>query len=162
MSCTFCEVIAGMRPGWIVAATPSCLAIMDVHPVRRGHVLVIPRVHSPFLAPLPEPTQAEMFALGRRIAAAQVAAGLGESSTYLLLDGPGSSQHVPHAHLHVVPRRHGDLVAVVLVFVGRMLLSFFGRDARADDLERTAVRLREHLPVPGQRGPALTPSWAAR
>lgn len=143
--CVFCGVAAGRLPGVRVAEGDGCLAIMDLHAVRAGHVLVIPRAHASRLDGCPEAVQDELWRMARRIAAAQQAAGLGSANTYLLLDGPGTGQHVAHVHLHVVPRFPGDLVPVLMRFMARMLLSAFGRAASPDQLETIAARIRAHL-----------------
>lgn len=144
--CVFCDVAAGRLPGVRVAEGAGCLALMDLHAVRAGHVLVIPRAHASRLDGCPQAVQDELWRMARRIAAAQQAAGLGSAATYLLLDGPGTGQHVAHVHLHVVPRFPGDLVPVLMRFMGRMLLSAFGRAASPDQLQAVAARIGAHLP----------------
>lgn len=143
--CVLCAVAAGRAPAAVVARGDGCVAIMDVHPVKPGHVLVIPRGHHSGLHAYPDAAQDALFRLGRRVARAQRAAGLAEASTYLLLDGPASGQHFAHVHLHVLPRRRGDLPRILFRFVTRMLLDAFGRAARPAALEACAARIRSHL-----------------
>lgn len=143
--CVFCDIAACRVPAARVAEGDGCLAIMDLHPARPGHVLVIPRAHASRLDGCSETVQDELWRIGRRVAAAQQAAGLGDAASYLLLDGPGTGQHEAHVHLHVVPRFPGDLVPVLMRFMGRMLLSAFGRAESADRLEGVAARIRTHL-----------------
>jgi histidine triad (HIT) family protein len=144
--CAFCEVAAGRVPAALVEEGDGCIALMDLHPVRPGHVLVLPRAHASRLDGCTEEVRDELWRMARRVAAAQQAAGLAGAATYLLLDGPGTGQHLPHVHLHVVPRFPGDLVPVLTRFMGRMLLSAFGRREPAERLEAVAARIRVHLP----------------
>lgn len=143
--CVFCDIAAGRREATRVAEGEGCLAIMDLHPVRPGHVLVIPRAHASILDHCPEAARDELWRLARRVGAAQRAAGLSDSATYLLLDGLASGQHFAHVHLHVIPRRRGDLPGVILRFVARMLMNAFGRPADRDRLESLAARIRSRL-----------------
>ena len=43
--CVFCRIVAGQAPGSTVFEDGRVLAFMDANPVRRGHVLVIPKAH---------------------------------------------------------------------------------------------------------------------
>jgi len=44
--CIFCKIVAGVIPSEKVYEGASVLAFMDINPVTRGHVLVIPKRHS--------------------------------------------------------------------------------------------------------------------
>lgn len=44
-SCAFCAIAAGEKDQPVVAADEHTVAFLDVRPVFKGHVLVIPRVH---------------------------------------------------------------------------------------------------------------------
>jgi histidine triad (HIT) family protein len=84
------------------------VAILDLRPLRPGHALVLPRAHAARLDALPAATRAHLLETGLRVAAAQRAAGLADDVHLAVNDGPAAAQTVPHAHLHVVPRRRGD------------------------------------------------------
>ena len=61
-----------------------------------------------------------------RVAAALRRAGYGRAGINLLInDGPDANQHVPHVHLHLIPRRPGDLPALIW----RLLVRFLPRAA---------------------------------
>jgi histidine triad (HIT) family protein len=97
---------AGETPAFIVASTESAVAFLDVRPVFKGHVLVVPRAHVVTLADLPESDLPRYFALVRRTAIA-VEQALGAGGTFVALNNK-VSQSVPHLHTHVVPRTKGD------------------------------------------------------
>jgi histidine triad (HIT) family protein len=86
--------------------SPEAVAFLDVRPVFKGHVLVVPRVHIETLADLPAPDVGPFFLTVQRVAAA-VEAGLGAGGTFVALNNR-VSQSVPHLHVHVVPRTKGD------------------------------------------------------
>lgn len=104
--CAFCAVVTGDAPADVVHRGPETVAFLDVKPVFRGHVLLVPRAHMTTLADLPADAVAGFFGLAQRLERAVVSA----------LDVPGSlvlinnviSQSVPHLHLHVIPRRPKD------------------------------------------------------
>ena len=146
--CLFCAIVRGESPASVVLHDAEVVAFMDIHPVRRGHVLVVPRRHAVFVHQLTPAERAGMMEAAARIAVAQAAAGLPrEGGTLVVNDGPAAGQHVPHAHLHVIPRARGDLAAVARQYLGRVF-GRFGRPADRAALDALAARLRAHLPPP--------------
>lgn len=133
-------------------ADADCVAFMDIHPVSEGHVLVVPRRHAGHLGELSGAEQARLFQVASAVRAAQVRAGLGREGANLLLnDGPAANQHVPHVHLHVVPREAGDTARVGWRVVARMGFDRFGGARRRDRLEAAAAAIRAALEVPPAR-----------
>src|SRR3569833_4038655 len=51
--CLFCAIVAGDRPSFQVASTDESVAFLDIRPVFKGHVLVVPRKHVGTLPELP-------------------------------------------------------------------------------------------------------------
>ena len=107
--CIFCAIVAGSAPASIVYEDADLLAFMDIWPVTPGHLLIIPKRHTPFLADLDEVTGARMFTVAMRLAQALRASGLRcEGINLFLADGEAAFQEVFHTHLHVFPRFAGD------------------------------------------------------
>ncbi len=107
--CIFCAIVAGSAPACIVYDDADLLAFMDVRPVTPGHLLIIPKRHSPLLADLDEATGARMFTVAMRLAQALRDSGLRcEGINLFLADGEAAFQEVFHTHLHVFPRFVGD------------------------------------------------------
>lgn len=82
------------------------MAFLDVRPVFKGHVLVVPRAHHETIPDLPADLVAPLFGWVQRLAAA-VQTGLGAGGTFVAVNNT-VSQSVPHLHVHVVPRTKGD------------------------------------------------------
>ncbi|MEV4509408.1 HIT family protein [Dactylosporangium sp. NPDC049525] len=104
--CLFCTIASGEAPGFVVASTPSTVAFLDIRPVFKGHVLVVPRTHVVTLTDLPVDDVAGYFSFVRLLAGA-VETGLGAGGTFVAINNK-VSQSVPHLHTHVVPRTKGD------------------------------------------------------
>lgn len=83
--------------------------LMDIQPVVRGHMLVVPRAHAPYLADLDPEDGAAVFRAGQLAAAAVRASSLRcEGVNLSLADGEAAGQEIFHVHLHVIPRHEGD------------------------------------------------------
>ncbi len=104
MSCLFCEIAAGHIPSRKVYEDDKVLAFMDISPVSKGHVLVIPKTHAAsFLEAEPEDLQA-VFAAAQKIAK-HMEETLGFEGINILSNaGEAAGQTVPHFHVHLIPR----------------------------------------------------------
>ncbi|RHA44509.1 HIT family protein, partial [Cellulomonas rhizosphaerae] len=108
-ACTFCRVVDGTLESSVVHEDDDFLAFMDIQPVTRGHVLVIPKHHATVLGELDEDAGAALFRVAQRVAAALRRSGLPcDGVNMFLADGEAAFQEVPHVHLHVFPRTPGD------------------------------------------------------
>jgi histidine triad (HIT) family protein len=105
--CVFCAIVAGTASGHVVVGDdPACVAFLDARPIFPGHVLVVPREHHETLADLPPDLVTAVFGVARCISVA-VERALGAQGSFVGMNNR-VSQSVPHAHVHVVPRRKGD------------------------------------------------------
>jgi histidine triad (HIT) family protein len=104
--CLFCAIVAGSVPAFKVFDGPGGVAFLDIRPVFKGHVLVVPREHIVTLPDLPAELLSGYFTLVQRLAAA-VPRALGAQGTFVAINNV-VSQSVPHLHNHVVPRTKGD------------------------------------------------------
>ena len=108
VSCAFCAVVAGEAEAHRVLEEESVVAFLDIAPLFRGHVLVVPRGHVETLGDLPPNQLPELFEAVQRIArAVESPAGLGAHGSFVAMNNR-VSQSVPHLHVHVVPRRRKD------------------------------------------------------
>src|SRR4051812_33656154 len=103
--CPFCHLEASR----VRLESEYALAFPDGFPVSQGHTLVIPRRHVPSLFQLPDAEQAAVWNLVARVRAVLVAELRPEAFTIGVNDGPAAGQTVIHAHVHVIPRRRGDV-----------------------------------------------------
>jgi histidine triad (HIT) family protein len=104
--CVFCAIVAGQTPAHRVLEEDLCVSFLDARPLFPGHVLVVPRAHRGTIADLTPGELAALFTSAQRLARALEVA-LGADGTFVAMNNR-VSQSVPHAHVHVVPRRKGD------------------------------------------------------
>ncbi len=99
--CLFCRIAAGSLPAHKLHEDDHILAFLDIHPIRPGHALVIPKAHHVWFEDLPE-------ALATRITTCAQALARGMKRAYGVerVSMFYTGIHVPHAHAHVVPMHH--------------------------------------------------------
>ena len=102
----FCKIASGQAPAEVVLETDDLVGFLDLRPVFKGHVLLVPREHVVTLPDLPAALRDPFLAAGQRLATAMVD-GLGAQGSFVAMNNT-VSQSVPHLHLHVVPRTKGD------------------------------------------------------
>jgi diadenosine tetraphosphate (Ap4A) HIT family hydrolase len=85
------------------------LAFFDGFPVAEGHTLVIPTRHVASFFELSEEEQAGVWRLVATVRAKLAAEFRPDGFNIGLNDGISAGQTVMHAHIHVIPRRNGDV-----------------------------------------------------
>ena len=104
--CLFCAIVAGEAPATLVLDEPDFVAFLDVRPVFKGHMLLVPRSHVETLTELPDLLRDPFLEAAQRLSRA-VQQALGAQGSFVAMNNV-VSQSVPHLHVHVVPRTKGD------------------------------------------------------
>jgi histidine triad (HIT) family protein len=101
----FSKIIKGEIPSYRIAEDDHFFAFLDIHPLREGHVLVIPKIETDKFFDL------DTTYLSRILVFAQPIAKAIERSFSCNRCGMAVvGLEVPHAHMHLVPIDHiGDL-----------------------------------------------------
>lgn len=94
----------------------SAVAIVNLKPVVPGHVLVIPKTHYERFADIPPADLAKLFDVVQAVGKVVEHAFSGDSLSIAIQDGPNAGQTVAHVHVHVLPRRAGDIEPNDLVY----------------------------------------------
>eukprot|EP01098_Paradermamoeba_levis_P002748 TRINITY_DN1322_c0_g1_i4.p1 TRINITY_DN1322_c0_g1~~TRINITY_DN1322_c0_g1_i4.p1 ORF type:complete len:151 (+),score=38.94 TRINITY_DN1322_c0_g1_i4:40-453(+) len=99
-TCIFCKIIQGKIPSFKVAETAHSFAFVDINPLSKGHILIIPKHHGEKLHQIPEEHLADLLPLTKKIVTA-----LG-AENYNILQNNGSIAHqvVMHVHFHLIPK----------------------------------------------------------
>lgn len=106
--CIFCKIIAGEIPSARVLETDRAIVILDVNPVVKGHLLILPRDHHPQVRDLPDDLAAHVGSLVPRLSRAVVAVTGAEGSNTIINSGAVAGQTIDHCHWHVIPRFADD------------------------------------------------------
>lgn len=106
MASIFTKIINGEIPAYKVAEDDNYFAFLDIFPVAKGHVLVIPKKEVDYLFDLDDETY-----VGLQMFAKKVARGLKKAIPCEKVGVLVLGLEVPHAHLHLVPMQNeGDLL----------------------------------------------------
>ena len=94
----FSKIISGEIPSYKVAENADFFAFLDINPLAKGHVLVIPKKEIDYIFDLEDDTLRNMIIFSKRIAKAMKQAIPCKRIGVAVL-----GLEVPHAHIHLIP-----------------------------------------------------------
>lgn len=122
----FSKIVAGDIPSYKCAEDEKYYAFLDIHPVTRGHVLVIPKREVDYFFDLTDAELGEIMAFSKRVAKA-IAAVFPCRKVGVAVMG----LDVNHAHVHLAP-----LQAEIDMDFGKQKLELSG-----DEMSDIAARI---------------------
>lgn len=111
-NCIFCKIANGEIKSNVVYEDNDFIAILDLSPATKGHVLLIPKTHAANLLELPDDVASKVLPIAKKIISAQKDV-LGFTN-YNLIQNNGriAGQTVDHYHLHLIPRYSIDEISL--------------------------------------------------
>lgn len=105
MPTIFSKIINREIPGYIVAEDDHNIAFLDIMPLVKGHLLVVPKLEVDYIFDLPDEVYTDLMRFAKKVALAQEkvipCTRIGVAVIGL---------EVPHVHVHLVPLRSmGDI-----------------------------------------------------
>lgn len=105
--CIFCKIIAGEIPSATVYEDEDFMAILDIFPAAKGHVIILPKKHMANLYELDDETAGKAFLVARKVAGAMKEELDFDGLNLLQNNGEAAGQTIFHFHLHLIPRYKG-------------------------------------------------------
>ena len=100
----FDKIIAGEIPCHRVYEDDHVLAFLDIAPLSRGHVLVIPKERKAHLHELSDASAAAIGRIMPRLCRAVLEATGAKAYNILQNNGTAAHQVVMHVHFHIIPK----------------------------------------------------------
>lgn len=99
----FGKIIRRELPATIVYEDDHCLAFMDINPVTKGHLLLIPKEHFIWMQDVPDELLSYLFIKSKTLMKTLIEA---LKADYVQVSVVGKD--VPHFHIHLIPRLLGQ------------------------------------------------------
>ena len=132
--CIFCQIVAGKIPAKKILETEKCLAILDINPATKGHILLLPKDHVAIMPQLHDSELAPLFATAQHLSQLLLRALRVDGTSLFIANGLAAGQRSQHFLLHLIPRKEGD----GLLPMSEKLLSH-------DDLSKTKAAIQYRL-----------------
>ena len=130
MASIFTKIIKGEIPCHKVLEDDKNFAFMEISPLKKGHVLVIPKAEIDYLFDLADPQLSDLMIFAKKVAVAVKKAVPCEKVAILVY-----GLEVRHAHIHLVP---ADGTPGELNFANK-------KRATEEELASTAARIKSFL-----------------
>lgn len=98
MASIFSKIISGELPCHKIAETEDFLAFLDIMPLAKGHVLVIPKEETDYIFDMEAASYKELWAFAQK-----VSHGIKKAIPCKRVGVAVIGLEVPHAHIHLVP-----------------------------------------------------------
>jgi histidine triad (HIT) family protein len=99
----FSKIIQGEIPAYKIAENDLCIAFLDIFPLQKGHVLVVPKIEVDKVFDLPDNYLSELLVFAKPIAKA-----IEQSFPCNRVAMVTVGLEVPHAHLHLIPINYAE------------------------------------------------------
>lgn len=98
MSSIFSKIVSGEIPSYKIAENEEFLAFLDMFPIAKGHILVIPKKEVDYIFDLDDALYSRLFLFAKRIVPA-----LEKIVPCTRIGMSVIGLEVPHAHIHLIP-----------------------------------------------------------
>ncbi len=98
MSTIFSKIVAGEIPCHKIAESADYLAFLDINPIVKGHILVIPKMGTDYIFDLEDELLGGLMIFAKKVAKA-IDQAIPSKRIGIMVVGT----EVPHAHIHLVP-----------------------------------------------------------
>lgn len=107
-NCIFCKIIDKEIPSDIIFEDDSAIAFLDIKPVSKGHVLVVPKKHTADALSADDDALKDLMPKVKKIAQALVKTTKADGINISVNNGAASGQIIFHLHFHLIPRFNND------------------------------------------------------
>jgi len=98
MPSIFTRIINRELPAHIIAEDDDHLAFLDVKPVKRGHLLVIPKTETDYIFDMTDDALTKLNLFAKKVAIAQK-----KAIPCIRIGTAVVGLEVPHVHIHLIP-----------------------------------------------------------
>ena len=98
MGSIFSQIISGKIPCYKIAEDDNHIAFLDIFPISKGHILVVPKKETDYIFDLNSKAYSDLWLFAKKVAIAQ--------KKVIKCNRIGVSViglEVPHAHIHLIP-----------------------------------------------------------
>jgi len=107
-NCIFCKIVKGEIKSEIVLEGDRFIAFVDTKPKVSGHTLIVPKNHFVTVLDIPNTWGEELLRFTKKVVDKLMVDYKADGFNLIMNNLEAAGQVVPHAHLHVLPRKEGD------------------------------------------------------
>ena len=109
----FMQIVEGKIPAKTVYEDDQCMAILDINPMARGHILLFPKKPYVILPQIPEGELDHLAIVCKKLSQLLLKGMRAQGTTILMHNGAAAGQRLQQFLIHIIPRREGDGILAV-------------------------------------------------
>ncbi len=148
--CIFCQLISGKIPSKKVYDDEKCIAVLDIAPASKGHILIMPKEHYAIMPQISDKEIGHLFLVSKYLSQVLLKVLKVSGTNVFVANGAVAGQKAQHFMLHLIPRKDGDKI----IEVEDKLID---ASLRAKVKELVEKRLKTLLGVKEEKQTALPP-----
>ncbi len=106
--CIFCQIISAKIPAKRIYDDEIAIAILDINPASKGHLLLLPKEHYMIMPQVPDGVLAHLFLLSKKLSQTLLRTFKVGGTSIFIANGQVAGQRAQHFMIHVIPRKEGD------------------------------------------------------
>lgn len=106
--CIFCQIIAGKVPSKKIYEDQSSMAVLDINPSAKGHILLLPKEHYAIMPQIPEKEITHLFLVSKYLSQTLLKVFRVGGTNMFIANGLAAGQRAQHFMIHLIPRKEGD------------------------------------------------------
>lgn len=134
MSCIFCDIINGNKPGYTIYENHETVALLDIFPSTEGHTMVVPKRHGTTVLDYSKKELGEVFETVKKVSLALEKTY--KTNSFTIGINHGETAGVPHMHVHIIPRFAKDGGGIIQSVVKKPVV---------ESLERVAEKIKKNI-----------------
>lgn len=103
MASIFTRIIQGEIPSYKIAEDENFYAFLDINPLKKGHILVVPKKETDYLFDMEDNLLGDMMIFAKKVAKA-----IEKVIPCKRIGVAVLGLEVPHAHIHLIPIQGGN------------------------------------------------------
>ncbi|MCX6742138.1 MAG: HIT family protein [Candidatus Pacearchaeota archaeon] len=140
--CIFCEIIAGKIDSVKVYEDNDIVAVMEIMPASKGHILVIPRQHFQFIQEIPEKVLNKLFYFVKVTTPLLTKILDAKAVSIYIPQGVLAGQRIQHFVINLIPRYESD----------GLVFDWEHKKTDTKNLEEIAEKIRNSTQVEVRKG----------
>ncbi len=107
-NCLFCKIVSGEIPSHKIFEDKNFLAFLNINPVNKGHILVIPKKHSRNILEIEDEALKNLIVVVKKLSKKIKLALKANGINIIMNNEPEAGQIIFHSHIHIIPRFAND------------------------------------------------------
>lgn len=112
-NCPFCKIVKKEIQAKVIYEDDIVIAILDIYPAARGHILLMPKEHYYIMQLIPQNDFNHLFNIGKELIKAIKEAMIVGKVSIFIASGPAAGQQTTHTLIHLIPREKDDKLEVL-------------------------------------------------